>query len=284
MRLHSSFIMLMGGAFTLGTAGTGKAQTPALAVVRVHVTDTARAALSDADLAVVKDGTEVVLLGRTDATGRYTFRLEPDSGRYRLTVRRVGYVQTARLLPVTPNETLTVEVSLARLPPTLDTVRTIAKPLALAKQPYVGAEEIEGDTRGIFSLADVIRKLRPDIDYQDYAESRCPSSLSAPPRARGRAQPPPLAKIHVYANGKWVFPTPTFDPMKEIHSEHILELHFVTCLDGSIPGLPSKSWASIYLTLKPGVVVDLKRGSYVVDSAVFEAAEKERLGGRRPPQ
>jgi hypothetical protein len=268
------------GALAVIVPHRARPQASPSAVLRVHVTDTSRVPLGDVDLTVVKNGTEMVLIGRTDAAGRYTLRFAPDSGRYRLVVRRVGYVQTTRLLTVTPRETLTVELTLARLPTALDTVRAEAPRRALAKQPFVGAEEIERDTRGIFDLADIIKKLRPDINYQDFGGARCPSSGSPPPSGRGHVTQPP---IRVYANGKWIFPMPDFNPMKEIRSEHILELHFVTCLDRSIPGLPAKSWASIYLTLKPGVVVDLKHGSYVADSAEFVASEKERLAGVKQP-
>jgi hypothetical protein len=175
------------------------------------------------------------------------------------------------------------------VPPALDTVRTQVERLPLAKQPYVGAEEIERDTRAIFNLRDVLGKLRPDINYQDYGGSRCPASGPGPiATARGggrvRAGGSGLTSLHVYANGKWVFATPGFSPLAEMHSEHILELHFVTCLDESIPGLPPKSWPSVYLTLKPGVAWDVKRGSYIADSAVYVAAERERLGTANPPR
>jgi hypothetical protein len=235
---------------------------------------------------VLKNGTEMVLVGRTDAAGRYTVRFEPESAQYRLVVRRVGYVQTTRLLPVAPRDTLAVEVSLARLPPALDTVRSQVERLPLAKQPYVGAEEIERDTRAIFNLRDVLGKLRPDINYRDFGGSRCPASTTPAPSSRGniRMRPSPMGSIHVYANGKWVFPLPGFDPFKEMHSEHILELQFVTCLDESIPGLLPRSWPSVYLTLKPGVAWDIKRGSYIADSAVYLAAERERVGGANPPR
>jgi hypothetical protein len=232
-----------------------------MAVVRVHVTDAARAPLSDVDLAVVRNATEITLMGRTNIAGRYTFRLEPDSGRYRLVVRRVGYVPTTRLLPVAPRETLTVDLSMARLPPALDTVRASAERQPLAKQPFVGAEEIERDTRGIFTLGDVLRKLRPDINYQ--AKARCP--VEAP---------------RVYANGKWVFT----GGMGTIHAEHILELHFVTCLVESIPGLPATTWPSMYITLKPGAAWNVKRGSYIADSVVYADAERERLAGVKQPR
>jgi hypothetical protein len=286
MRFHVVCPVVAVACFGFAVARPALAQGPPLAIVRVHVTDTARAPLRDVDLAVVKNGTEMVLMGRTDAAGRYTVRFDPESAQYRLVVRRVGYVQTTRLLPVAPRDTLAVEISLARLPPALDTVRTEAERLPLAKQPYVGAEEIERDTRAIFNLRDVLGKLRPDINYQDFAGSRCPSSATPAPSSRGniRMRPASLGSIRVYANGQWVFPTPGFSPLSEMHSEHILELHFVTCLDGSIPGLAPKSWASVYLTLKPGVAWDVKRGSYIADSAVYLAAERERLGSAIPPR
>lgn len=257
-------------------------QASGMAYVRVHISDTAAAPLSGVDLVVVKNGREPVLLGQTDTSGRYTFRFEPDSARYRLTVRKLGYVQTVRLLPVAPRETLLVELSLARLPRALDTIKVAAEKLPLAKQPFIGADEIEKDTRMIVDLRDVVGKLRPDIGYQSYrcvANGNGRSAPVVPPLSRGGSSAsggrggsrgrggvsatagprPPVPPARIYVNGVWAF---AGDPWASIHAEHIAEIRYVNCNDTSIPGLPERPWPSIYVVLKPGYIWDIKWGSH----------------------
>jgi hypothetical protein len=209
-----------------------------------------------------------VLFGRTGADGRFAFSFEPESASYQLAVRRVGYLQTSRLLHVSAGDTVAFEISLARLPKALDTIRVTEKPLPLARRPFVGAAEIAADERSILSLGDVLGALRPEIAFQS---SKCVSSASrivlAPgdiPRSHRPTKPP--YKARVYINGKW-FP-PEFDPFNSIHAEHIEEVRYVNCLDNSIPGLPERAWASVYVVLKPGILWDYKRGSYEDPSLV----------------
>lgn len=239
-----------------------RSATAQTAVINVRVTDSARAPLRDADLAVVKNAAEPVLIARTDATGRYTFRFEPEKATYRLVARQVGYAPLSRALDVRGNDTLTVDLVLGRLPPSLDTVRVEARPLPLAKQPFVGADEIARDTRAVLSLGDVLGKLRPDITYQAY---RCVArtdvrGVLVPGRIPQRIRRPTV--IHVYVNGKH-FPG-EWDPWGSIASEDIDEVRYVNCNDKSIPGLPARAWPSLYVVLKPGFDWDAKRGSYRV--------------------
>jgi hypothetical protein len=253
-----------------GAPHSGGAQAARPAIVRVHVTDSSRVALGEVDLVVIKDKTDPVLFGRTGSDGRFAFAFEPESASYQLALRRVGYVQTSRRLAVSPGDTLVLEIPLARLPKSLDTIRVTEKELPLAKRPFVEATEIARDKRSILSLGDVLGALRPDVAYQSY---KCVSSATRGvmvtpgpiPRSRRPTQPPRGARV--YINGKW-FP-PEFDPFNSIHAEHIAEVRYVNCLDNSIPGLPARAWASVYVVLKPGILWDFKRGSYE-DPAVLK--------------
>ena len=243
--------------------GWAHAQQPRPALVRVHVTDSSRVALGDVDLVVIRDKTEPVLFGRTGADGRFAFSFEPESASYDMAIRRVGYVQTSRRLQVSAGDTVVLDIPLARLPRALDTIRVTEKPLPLARRPFVGAAEIAADKRSILSLGDVLGALRPEIAFQSF---KCVSSASRGvrvvpgdiPRSRRMTKPPYAARV--YINGKW-FP-PEFDPFNSIHAEHIEEVRYVNCLDNSIPGLPERAWASVYVVLKPGILWDYKRGSY----------------------
>jgi hypothetical protein len=244
-------------------------QQPRPALVRVHVTDSSRVALGDVDLVVIRDKTEPVLFGRTGADGRFTFSFEPESASYEMAVRRVGYLQTSRRLQVSAGDTVVLEIPLARLPRALDTIRVTEKPLPLVRRPFVGAAEIAADKRSILSLGDVLGALRPEIAFQSF---KCVSSASRGvrvvpgdiPRSHRNTKPPYAARV--YINGKW-FP-PEFDPFNSIHAEHIEEVRYVNCLDNSIPGLPERAWASVYVVLKPGILWDYKRGSYEDPSLV----------------
>ena len=50
-----------------------------------------------------------------------------------------------------------------------------------------------------------------------------------------------------------------------VEDEHIAELRYVNCRDGSIPGLPARPWASVYVVLKPGIAWDVKTGTHQID-------------------
>jgi hypothetical protein len=239
-------------------------------VVRVLVTDSSRSPLGGAVVTVIRDGAGLVQFGRTDAEGRATFALQRDDGSYRVAARQLGYSQAASQPLTTTIDTILVTLILVRLPPArLDTVRVAERPLTLAKQPFVGADEIAHDTRSVLSLRDVVLELRPDIDYQAYrcmrVAPRIPISRGGIPRSRirrSRGVPdPPSARV--YVNGVWV--EPEDDPWNSIHADHIAELRYVNCNDRSIPGLPSSPFASIYVVLKPGIEWDIKGGSHPID-------------------
>ena len=172
-------------------------------------------------------------------------------------------MQTSRRLAAAAGDTLALEILLAKLPKALDTIRVVERELPLARRTFVDSSEIARDKRSILSLGDVLGALRPDISYQSY---RCVApanhgviiSGGIIPMSHRVVHPPYLARV--YINGRW-FP-PEFNPWQAIHSEHIAEVRYVNCLDNSVPGLPERAWASVYVVLKPGILWDYKRGSY----------------------
>jgi len=232
-------------------------------VVRVRVTDTARAPLPDADVAVVRNGTEPVALGRTNGDGMYSFRLDADTASYQVFARRLGFAPVSRDLVVARRDTVSLEIVLTGVAQTVDVVRIAERALPRAKQPFLDAGEIARDDRSILSLADALAVLRPDIGYQS---SRCvsgprprgPVARGLIPSKRRTTRPPTQARV--YVNGRWV--PPEWDPWNSVSSDHIAEIRYVNCNDTSIPGLPPVPWASVYVVLKPGFVWDLKNGSH----------------------
>jgi hypothetical protein len=248
------------------------AQGAKRAVVIGRVVDVAGAPLSAVDISVIKNDTEAVVLVRTDGAGRYVFAFQPESASYMLVARKVGYAQTGFTLRVA-GDTTPMDLRLARLAPAADTIRATEERLPLEKRPYIGQAEIARDTRAIFTLRDVLGKLRPDIEYQS---GKCLGATLV--RVVGGMQITRIGALDgvqraapkVYVNGRLI--PSEFGPMGSIKSEHIDEVRYVNCMDDAIPGLPPKPWPSVYVVLKPGVAWDLKRGSHVVDSVAFTAA------------
>src|ERR1043166_442095 len=146
------------------------AQKPAPAIVLVRVTDTTGAPLSGAELVLLKGAKEAVLLATSDAAGKHTFSFAPEDAHYQLVVKKGGFVQRARLVPVAPGDTFSIQLSLAQLPRSLDTVR-VTDQRAFSSHYFIGADEIANSGRYINNVWDAVRKLRPDM-IED--KDRCP--------------------------------------------------------------------------------------------------------------
>ena len=233
-------------------------------VVHVRVTDSARAPLGGVEVTVVSDSARLVRFGHTDDAGQYTFSIAPENQHYRIAARHIGYVAVSRMLAVSGADTMAVELSLRAIATRLDTVRIAERPLPLAKQPFIGANEIASDTRSVLLLRDVVLKMRPDIDYQAYKCARMVIGSVYPgpiPRSHivrmSRMPDPPRARV--YVNGDWI--PSEYDPWNGIYAEHIAQVMYVGCRDASIPGLPPSAFASVYVVLKNGFGWDYKSRS-----------------------
>jgi hypothetical protein len=245
------------------TWATAAAQMAGPLTIHVRVTDAARAPIGGADLVVVKDGREGVVFGRTDASGRFVFGFAADEQvSYTVVARKIGYLPATLPLATASGDSVFLDIVLTTGGPTLDTVRINQRSLALAKQPFLGADEIEKDTRSILSLGDALAKLRPDIAYQSHkcvAGERLRPLIHGPlPPLHGPIKPPYQAKV--YVNGRYI--PGDADPWRSIRAEHIAEIRYVNCLDNSIPGLPEQAWPTVYVALKPGYGWDVKKGTY----------------------
>lgn len=243
---------------------TAAAQKAGPSTIHVRVIDAARAPIGGADLVVVKDGREGVLFGRTDASGRFVFGFAAEEQvSYSVVARKIGYLPATLPLAPVSGDSVFLDIVLRAGGPTLDTVQITQRSLPMAKQPFLGADEIAKDTRSILSLGDALVKLRPDIAYQAH---KCVGSEllrpvihgPLPPLPRGPIRPPYQAKV--YVNGRYI--PGDADPWRSIRAEHIAEIRYVNCLDHSIPGLPAQAWPTVYVVLKPGYGWDFKQGTY----------------------
>lgn len=252
-RFFASILLLVGGSVCAqGAPGT----------VHVHVTDTVRVPLGGADVTLGR-GDSVIARARTDSVGDATLRVP--AAAYELQVRRVGFDhadQSIDLRAVGP--ILHVEVELTPLAQRIGPVVISDSRLPLDKRPYIDAAEIAASSRAILSLDDVIGKLRPNVDYQSARCLPLPRSGPIDPPLIPRAALVRTPKAVVYVNGRRA--PREWNPWDSIHAEHIQEVQYVNCLDGSIPGLPKLPWPAVYVVLKPGYDWDADRGSYAVDS------------------
>lgn len=238
------------------------AQRPTSATVRIHVVDSSGRAIPRADLVVVHNAREAVLVAHTDSSGRIEFAFSPEGGRYTVLARKIGFVEHTDTLHADAGDTISLEFRLRRSVATLGAVRTTAPRLSRYKLPNVDATEIAGETRLLLSLGDVIQVLRPDIAYQSYrcvdGEHLHPLVPGPIPRSRRFIEVP--SNVKVYVNGDY-FPGDA-DPWNSIYADHIAEIHYVNCNDTSIPGLPPEPWPALYVVLKPGYDWDTNRGSF----------------------
>jgi hypothetical protein len=240
------------------------AQEHTQVVVHVQLRDSSGVAIPGVNVVVLRDSADAVAFSVSNSAGQSNFVFdEDDKSSYSISTRRVGYTATERTLDKSAKDTINMMMLLVRIPG-LDTVRVVATPLRLARQPFIDAAEIAKSKRSILSLRDVVGKLRPEIDYQAH---RCvvdaqPISHMSPliPAARGIHIP---RAARVYVNGRWI--PGDWDPWNSIHSEHIAEIRYVNCMDDSIPGLPAKAFPSVYVQLKPGYTWSLHDGSYQIE-------------------
>ncbi len=267
MRHHVVTAMLAMAACLLPTRVRAQAGPPA--VVHVLVLDTAREPVAGATVVILRGPPPGQALheGTTDAAGRCTFAFVPDSGPYRFVARRIGYAQTTRPLAVAAGDTLFVPLSLARLPPMLDTVRIEAR--ALSNDYFLDSTAILRAARdpAIENVYDVLMRLRPNMlgDHGRICDDiafvwvnghrvRLDETLSIPPRDVLIDPRTRLRKRHL---------APT-DILAGIRPGDIASMQYKNCWDTSMPGIGSEN--ALYITLKPGIAFDEARGSYRIDS------------------
>jgi hypothetical protein len=263
-----------------------RGQSRAVSVdVTVTVTDSSGARIAGADLALRRLGTRNVLQATTDQRGEHRFNVPGDTGAISLVARKVGYSPVAQEFRVDTSRANDVTVVLAKAPAMLDTTRVRAN-VPRSKIYYIGAADIAKSTRYMEDAFDAISKLEPQMLGDGYR--MCPTvkyigingkrAYTAPigglPRAPAtrvsaagvpERQPGSGELSREYGN--------TNDPpnaatvLATIHADHLAEIRYVNCWDRAMPGVGGSD--ALYIVLKPGVQWDWKRGSRVVDSAMF---------------
>jgi hypothetical protein len=191
--------VVLGAVLIACTPERAFAQAPV--TVHVRITDTTGAPIASANLMILKvREQEAVVVAMTDAMGKHTFTFTPDRARYRLDVRKVGFVPTTRLVNAAPGDTLSIDLTLANLP--RDTIR-VTLPIVVA----------EG--RRSRGPADTIKWLEKKGFYERRHEGFAPGSAFASADQLDHRKPTTITNIghfagrqicgtNVYVDDMWV--------------------------------------------------------------------------------
>jgi len=185
-------------------------------------------------------------------------------GSYRLVVRKVGYAQINRSFIASAGDTVSLQVILAGLTPTLDAFKVLASQTAKERAYHIDAAAIAETKRPLFDAFDIIAKLRPDIVY-----GRGPCGGASNIWVNGRWIPRELVLQNSMAEARATGGNPgthvsraVLFVLSGIKPEHVAEMTYKDCLDTSMPGLHGSS--ALFVVLKPGVAYDPGRGSYAI--------------------
>jgi hypothetical protein len=272
MRLSLALSLFLGTALSTGAARSSDAQRAVAragkrAVVRVFVVDSSGAAVTSAELAVVRGLSEVIAHGTTDAYGRASLALAADSGEYDIVVRKIGYPRSDRFFEVAANDTIALSIVVpSPLAQRLDVVKVTAKEDLKTRVYSIDADGIAASKRPLFTAWDIVTKLRPDM-------------------AGGRAEPCAHDRINLWVNGGRIQFVPTNEmalarehisarqatngaydmvfALYEIQPEHIAEMRFRDCFDTTVPDVGGSN--ALFVVLKAGVVYEPGVGSYVAE-------------------
>jgi hypothetical protein len=250
-------------------------------VARVRVVDSARVAIADANVSVVKGLNETLASATTDADGRRMLTFDP--GDIEIVVRKIGFARASRFIQARPGDTTAVEITLARSPQTLGAVKVVEREDLKRKSYAIDAEEIASSTRGIVDARDVVKKLRPDIIQSRGGSKVCPPALRiwvngvrqrlvrpSDALVAGKRMSIQAAKStpHMAASGIDALPLVVGQVLSEIKAEHIAEMTYRDCMDFTVDRANAES--SIFIALKPGVAYRPGVGSFVSDAGVIE--------------
>ena len=242
--------------------------------------------MSGVDLAVMRGVNTVVAQSTTDVTGRHAFALADDAGGLEVVARKIGYQRGDRFFALS-RDTTVISIVLRRTIQSLDAVKVSAEQDLRHKSYFLDADAIASSDRPLFDGMDVFTKLRPDMLYS---------------RSAGVFEHCEIEEVWVNGRRLPISPYDSLDPMIEsrrktlfkpakskpvslavlktlslVKPEHIAEINYRDCMDTSIGKMGDQNAA--FITLKPGVAFDIKRGSYVVGQKAPIATYRNRLLG-----
>ena len=242
-------------------------------VVVVTVSTPAGTPIPAVDLAISKAPIGAILAKRTNDAGLATFLVERSSVRHLVLARKFGWTPTERLVELANADSIRVRLQLDPAPADLQGV------VVEAKAPYylLLESEIAASKRPVRDALEALQKLKPSMLYD---RDRCPGEVvdnvwingrrvlfmaSNTPILGGRSSRT-IGNVRVRTQGgrAGAEPPAVDSVLASIRAEHVQDIRLVNCWDTSLPGVGSNN--ALYVSLKPGVDWDWKRGSFVPDT------------------
>ncbi len=238
-------------------------------VVGFRVSDEQRRPIASVRVDIRPDAGGTLLTVYTDSAGRQTIRLVSTAARYEYSARRIGYVAATGSFSVAPGAAVDVAVTLTHAVQQLDAVRTTARENLMSYS--ITADQIAHSGRDDQDAYNVLSRSRLNMLGDKMRE--CPYVEYIWINGERLALAPWEAVVPLQRTRKPVpmSHSPPNSPLTLIKPQHIAEIRYANCWDTTVPNSPFYHNA-LFVTLKPGIGFDLRRGSYVADSISARAA------------
>jgi hypothetical protein len=261
--------------FFATSAPIAHAQRPVSSIVRVRVSDSTGAAISGADVSIVRDLNTVLASATTDASGRHLFTLSGVTGDVELIVRRIGYRRADRFFTLAGDDSASFGIVLWRVAQTLNPVKVSAREDLKRKAYYIDADAIAKSDRLLMNALDIVGKLRPDMivgrgcpGIQNvWVNGRRIFMVPVDEMARARRKAGLNAKLNLEVQSI----------LTSIRPEHVAEMTFNDCFESYIK--INHGANSVFVVLKPGVAFEPGLGSYVAEDSTASAVPAKRKPG-----
>lgn len=280
VRLHTtSFAQLLAAcAISLLISTEARAQAAEnerRVTIQVVVIGNDGSRLGEVSLAVSRADVGALLSGRTNDSGLHVFQSSLRPGAYSVLARRPGFSPGETRFDVGTSDSVVVTVRLSPRPAT-DLAPVVVE---ASRSNYVlTSSDMLASGRPIRDAFEALRKLKPSMLYD---KDRCRAEVVENVWINGRrvlfmAKQIPIpgnrssrsvggVRVTVSGGGSRSEPPAVDSVLASIRAEHVDEIRLVNCWDNSLPGVGSKN--ALYVSLKPGIDWDWKRGSFVADTS-----------------
>ena len=257
-------------------------------VVRVRVTGPDSLAASGVAVTITGVAASPIASATTDSGGRASMSFLRRDTLVRVGLRKIGYAASVHDIVLTGTDTFSLAFTLSKSVQQLDTVR--AEQRRLSNDYIIGAAEIAASKRPLLDAYDAVRLLRPQMIGDRMRD--CPYVQDL--WVNGRHQPLYPAEIIPFSDTPEItFSTPrgvredgsgrpamshafplshasAAYPLAHIDPKWIVEMRYTSCRMQPVAG--PRSINALFISLKPGIGFDIKRGAFIADSAVARAA------------
>jgi hypothetical protein len=272
--LPRSRVLAAAVAVSLPSAAKGWAQERTT-IVRITVIESDSVRLAGVNLAISRADVGAILAGRTNTSGEHLFRVPLSKDKYMVLARFPGFAPTESPFNSAQGDTIDLIMRLERVPAT----QLAPVAVEVSSSRYVlDASRIAESNRQIRDAFEALRKLKPSMLYD---RDRCKGEVvenvwingrrvlfmasNVPILGKGATRTVGPMKIRTIGGGARSEPPAVDSVLASVRAEHVGEIRLVNCWDTSLPGVGANN--ALYVTLKPGVDWDWKRGSFVPDSS-----------------